>query len=124
TGEEPEGTPAAAEDVGDPERELVIEEGNGNELDFDRLEAMNRDWEDHFNESHRMSRSGMDEEGDKKHEAMQNMPSRPQSLHDYLSDQLSFLDLKAEQLELIRFLITHIDENGFLRVPLEDVVRS
>src|SRR6202011_3090075 len=84
--------PAATEDVNDPERELVIDDANGNELDFDRLENLNRDWEDHFNEGHRLSRNGRDEEGDKKHDAMQNMPSRPQSLHDYLSDQLTFLD--------------------------------
>src|ERR1700682_929785 len=78
------------EDAADPEKELVIDETNGNEDDFDRLELLNRDWEDHFNEGHRLSRSGMDEEGDKKHDAMQNMPSRPQSLHDYLNNQLTF----------------------------------
>src|ERR1700681_1843101 len=37
---------AAAAD--DPERELVIEDAGNNELDFDRLEALSRDWEDHF----------------------------------------------------------------------------
>ena len=31
------------------------------------------DWDDHFNEEHRPSRNGIDEEGDKKHDAMQNM---------------------------------------------------
>ena len=56
----------------------------------------------------------MDEEGDKKHDAMQNMASRPQSLQDYLADQLSFLDLEPDQLDLVRFLISHIDDNGQL----------
>jgi RNA polymerase sigma-54 factor len=100
--------------------ELVIDESSSNELDFDRLEALSRDWEDHFNEEHRPSRSGMDEEGDKKHDAMQNMASRPQSLQDYLSDQLSFLDLPAEQARLVRYVITHIDDSGFLSVPDEN----
>jgi RNA polymerase sigma-54 factor len=99
--------------------ELVIDESGSNELDFDRLEALSKDWEDHFNEEHRPSRSGIDEEGDKKHDAMQNMASRPQSLQDYLSDQLSFLDLPAEQARLVRYVITHIDDNGFLSVPDE-----
>jgi len=125
-GEESEAPAAAtdADDVTDPERELVIDGANGNELDFDRLEGLNRDWEDHFNEGHRMSRNGMDEEGDKKHDAMQNMPSRPQSLHDYLNDQLAFLDITPAQMHLLRFLITHIDENGYLSVPLDEVARS
>src|SRR5262249_7341583 len=90
--------PAASEkdDVSNPEKDLVIDETGDNEIDFDRLESISRDWEDHFNEEHRMSRNGMDEEGDKKHDAMQNMASRPQSLHDYLSDQLAFLDATPE----------------------------
>jgi RNA polymerase sigma-54 factor len=107
-----------------PEQELVIDDSGNNELDFDRLEALSRDWEDHFNEGHRMSRNSIDEEGDKKHDAMQNMPSRPQSLHDYLNDQLAFLDVKPQQAKLLAFLITHLDENGYLRVPLEEVGRN
>ena len=74
----------------DFEKELVIDENSDKELDFDRLEALSRDW-DHLNESHRPSRNGLDEESDKKHDAMQNMPSRPESLQEYLSHQLSFL---------------------------------
>jgi RNA polymerase sigma-54 factor len=117
-------TAVETEDVTNPEKELVIEENSDNELDFDRLDALSRDWEDHFNEEHRPSRSGMDEESDKKHDAMQNMPSRPQSLQDYLNDQLSFLDVTAEQLRLIRFIISHIDENGRLAVPTEEIAKS
>jgi RNA polymerase sigma-54 factor len=112
--------PAPGDETRDPGAgELVIDESGSNELDFDRLEALSRDWEDHFNEEHRPSRSGMDEEGDKKHDAMQNMASRPQSLQDYLSDQLSFLDLPAEQARLVRYVITHVDDSGFLSVPDE-----
>src|SRR5437763_8092093 len=73
--EEEAEAPAESEaEAADPgSGELVIDDKSDNELDFDRLEALNRDWEDHFNEEHRMSRNGMDEESDKKHDAMQNM---------------------------------------------------
>ncbi|MFN4261535.1 MAG: RNA polymerase factor sigma-54 [Gemmataceae bacterium] len=108
----------------DSERELVIDENSDNELDFDRLDAISRDWEDHFNEEHHLSRNGLDEESDRKHDAMQNMPSRPQSLQDYLADQVSFLDVTGEQEQLIRYLITHIDDNGYLSTSLEDIARS
>src|ERR1700757_2361999 len=105
--EDAEGTeaePAAAEESPDPgAAELVLDGGENGELDFDRLEAMSKDWEDHFNEDHRPSRGGMEEEGDKKHDAMQNMASRPQSLQDYLNDQLAFLDITPEQAELVRY---------------------
>ncbi len=118
--------PAAEEasPADNPETELVIEENGDNELDFDRLEALSRDWEDHFNEEHRPSRSGMDEEGDKKHDAMQNMASRPQSLQEYLADQLAFLDTTPEELRLLRYLITHIDERGYLTANVEEIARN
>jgi RNA polymerase sigma-54 factor len=113
-----------AEQTAEPERdpgasELVIEEGGGNELDFDRLDALSKDWGDILNEEHRPSRNSIDEEIDRKHDAMQNMASRPQSLQDYLIDQLGFLDRDAEFIRLMRHVIAHIDENGFLSVPDE-----
>jgi RNA polymerase sigma-54 factor len=54
---------------------------------------------------------------DRKHDAMQNMASRPQSLQDYLADQLAFMELSAAQAKLVRYVIAHIDDNGFLSVP-------
>jgi RNA polymerase sigma-54 factor len=112
------------EDVTDPQKELVIDETGDNELDFDRLEAISRDWEEHFSEEHRPSKNGLNDEADKKHDAMQNAASRPQSLQDYLTDQLAFLDTSPEQAKLIRFLITHINEHGYLTTSLEDIGRS
>jgi RNA polymerase sigma-54 factor len=118
-------TPAAeTEDNTATEGELVIDESSDNELDFDRLEALSKDWEDHFNEEHRPSRSGLDEESDKKHDAMQNMPSRPQSLQDYLGDQLMFVEGSAEQIRLARYLVSHIDDRGFLTTPVEEISRT
>jgi RNA polymerase sigma-54 factor len=114
-----------AEDTRDPgNEELVIDESGDNELDFDRLEALNRDWENHFNEEHRPSRNGLDEESDKKHDAMQNMASRPQSLQDYLNDQLAFLEANPDQLKVIRFLIAYVDDNGYLTISLEEAARN
>src|SRR5436190_21140384 len=85
-------TPPERQDVADPRSELVIDERNGNQEDFDRLLEINRDWSDHFNEEHRPSSYRVYEEGDKKHDFEQNMASRPQSLHDNLAEQLSFLE--------------------------------
>jgi RNA polymerase sigma-54 factor len=113
----------AAAKAADPQKELVIDEKHAEE-DFDRLIAINEDWSDHFNEEHRPSSNRVDEEGDKKHVAEANMASRPQSLHDYLADQLAFLDSTATQLQLARYLITHLDANGWLRTSLEEVARG
>jgi len=115
-----------AEDLAEasnPERELVIDK-EGDEQDFDRLMAMNEDWSNHFNEEHRPSSNRVDEDMDKRHDAMGNMAARPQSLQDHLGDQLAFLDLPDEDLELIRLLSSHIDERGYLATPLEDLARN
>jgi RNA polymerase sigma-54 factor len=116
-----EGAPAE-EPAADPDGELVIDDNN--ELDFNRLDALAQDYGESFNEEHRPSRNGFDEEGDRKHDAMSNMPSRPQSLHDYLAEQLTFLDATPDQVELIRFLISHLNENGYLLVPLTEVAEN
>jgi RNA polymerase sigma-54 factor len=116
--------PVVEEKAADPDGELVINEQAGDELDFNRLEALSRDWEDHFNEEHRPSRNGMDEEGDKKHDAMQNMPSRPMSLHDYLTDQLGFLEGDADILRLAKHIVSFVDDNGKLTVTLPDIVEN
>ncbi len=107
-----DGEAVAAADPG--ERELIIDSQGDNEIDFDRLEAINRDWENHFNEEHRLSRGRAEEEGDRKHEAMQNMADRPQSLREHLLEQISFLDCDEKQLELVRYLISFVHDSGYI----------
>jgi len=103
-----------------PEKELVIDDKGDNEQDFDRLIAINEDWADHFNEEHRPSGNRISEESDKKHDAMVNMADRPPTLQDYLTDQLSFVDVPEEDMNLIKHVIAHIDDNGYLGWTDED----
>src|ERR1700734_3740044 len=65
---DPDFQPVVVEEVPTTSRseELAIEDNGTNEKDFERLETLNRDWEDHFNEDHRPSRNGIDEEADRK----------------------------------------------------------
>src|SRR5713226_6774265 len=74
-------------DQSDSRTELVIDANGNGEEDFERLEKINQDWADHFNEEHsRVSSNRIDEEGDRRHDFEQNMPSRPQSLQDFLNE--------------------------------------
>jgi RNA polymerase sigma-54 factor len=110
---EAEAAEPAEEKAADPDAEMVIDDDH--ELDFNRLEALSQDYGDAFNEDHRPSRNGIDDESDRKHDAMSNMPSRPKSLHDYLAEQLSFVEMEPDQEELLKFLISYLDDNGFLK---------
>src|SRR5262245_9421037 len=100
----------------DPDRDELVIDDKSSELDFDRLEAISRDYEDFLNEEHRPSRNTVDEEGDKKHDAMQNMASRPKSLQDSLNEQAGFLDMTAAQARLVRHIISYVDQTGYLGV--------
>lgn len=102
-------------DPADPRKELVIDTANNSEADFDRLEAINIDWADHFNEEHRVSSNRIEEQSDKKHLAESNMASRPQSLLDHLDDQLTLLECPPEQLRLARHVLTHMYSDGYLK---------
>lgn len=82
------------------------------------------DWADTYGESHRLSRAALSEEADRKHDAMQNMASRPESLHDDLAHQLGYMDCTSEVRTLADYLIYNLDDNGFLNVELRDLVRD
>ncbi len=84
------------------------------DLEFARMDEINRDWEDHFNEEHRPSRGSLEELSDKKLDAMQNIASAPQSLQEHLTEQLPYQDLTPEEFELAEFVISHLDDNGYL----------
>jgi RNA polymerase sigma-54 factor len=84
------------------------------DLEFNRLEALNKDWDDHFNEEHRVSRAALEEEGDRKLDAMANMPDRPRSLQDHLDEQLGELELDVEQRTLAKHVCSFIDRTGYL----------
>lgn len=84
------------------------------DLEFNRLDELNRDWDNHFNEEHRVSRGAMDEEGDRKLDAMANMANRPQSLQDHLAEQIGELDIDEAQRRLAKHICSFIDRTGYL----------
>ncbi|MBY0514674.1 MAG: RNA polymerase factor sigma-54 [Gemmataceae bacterium] len=84
------------------------------DLEFSRLEALNKDWDDHFNEEHRVSRAALEEEGDRKLDAMANMPDRAPSLQDHLAEQLGEMELDDDQRRLARHVCSYIDRTGYL----------
>ncbi len=120
--------PAEPEEVEAPdapteeETELVIDDSSDNEDDFERLLKMDEQWPDHFDEHSRPSRGRMEEDGQRKLDAMANMVARPQSLHDYLHDQLGFFELEPKFRAMADRIIYNLDSNGWLQTGLEDLL--
>jgi RNA polymerase sigma-54 factor len=106
------------------ERELVIDESKDNEDDFERLMKMDQEWPDHFEDRPRPSRNESEEAGQRKHDVMANMAARPQSLQDYLHDQLGWFDLEPKLRAMADRIIYNLDSNGYLQGRLEDLLGS
>ncbi len=104
------------------ERELVVDETKDNTEDFERLLEMGEQFPEHFDEGSRPSRNRIDEESDRKHDAMANLVSRPPSLQDYLRDQLSYFDLAPELRAMAERIIYSLDSNGYLPGRVEDLL--
>ncbi|GAC1467481.1 MAG: RNA polymerase factor sigma-54 [Isosphaeraceae bacterium] len=109
-----------------PETETEVEESAvpsvEEPVEYDASD--NDEWTEPFGETHRLSRAALGEEADRKHDAMQNMASRPRSLHDDLADQLGFLDTDPTVRALAEYLIHNLDDNGYLNSELSDMLRD
>src|SRR5262245_33259641 len=101
---------AATDEKFNPEAPLKHDTTDpGAELEFKRLEALDRDWDGAFNEDeHRPSRAALDELGDRKLDAMQNIVERPQSLQDHLAEQLADLELNPDDKALALHIISFV----------------
>ncbi len=106
------------------ERELVVDDNTNNEDDFERLVNMVESLPDDYEERSRPSRGQIEAEGDRRHDAMANMISRPESLLDYLQHQLSWYSLSDELRRMCERVIYNLDSNGYLKTPLEDILTA
>lgn len=104
------------------ERELVVDDTKDNVDDFERLLQMDEEFPEHFDDRPRTSSNRVEEESDRKHDAMANMVARPQTLQDYLRDQLGWFDLEEDLRQMCERIIYGLDQNGYLESRLEDLL--
>ena len=106
------------------ERELVVDESEDNADDFERLLNLDNEVPDHFDDGPRRSLTRVQEEADRKHDAMANVASRPESLNDYLTHQLGELELEPELMEMAERIISVLDarDGGYMKSSLEDLL--
>jgi len=65
-----------------------------------------------------------DGEKDKKLEALQNTPSRPQTLPEQLQEQIQLLEVPARVRPIVDHIVYNIDERGWLQYSLEEVLQA
>jgi len=106
----PEDLPERQEDRRDAETER-----------FDRLDEMRDDISYYDEQYGRPSRSAQEEMSEKHQDFIENIPTNPQTLPEFLHDQLAILSLTTEQAQDVDRVIYALDEHGFLTTPLEDL---
>lgn len=104
------------------ERELVVDESTNNADDFERLMQLDQDVPDHFDESPRRSVGRIEEEGDRKLDAMANVTARAQTLQGYLEEQLSEFESEPSLRAMAEMIIYNLDARGWLPGQVEDLL--
>ncbi len=120
-----EEAPMADEEYADDrgEHPLVVDDSNGNEEDFHRLAEFEDEFGPEFVQAdapYRPPRAAAGEP-DPKMEAMANAPAPSESLNEHLLHQWSFVDAPENVQAAGRLIINFIDDDGYLRTPLEEL---
>lgn len=82
------------------------------------------EWAESHSEMHRPSRATLMEQADRKQDAMQNMANRPRTLQDDLAEQLRFFDMDEVTRALAEYIIFNLDESGYLKLEIDEIVRN
>ncbi|MCX5671941.1 MAG: RNA polymerase sigma-54 factor, partial [Planctomycetota bacterium] len=106
---------------GEVETDLVVRQ-DGSPEDFERLSETVDRWENYFEEASTWQRPrAAYDEVDPKFEAMQNTPEIGQTLQEVLLGQWRLEDVPPRPSALGELVIRNIDDNGYLRAPLDEL---
>ncbi len=112
-----------ATEKGIAEKELVVDDAHNNEADFERLLEISQDWPDDNYNGTRPSANRVSEDGERQHDLISNVATRPQSLQEYLLEQFGFFNAPHEVRDFAEFLIQNLDHNGRLPNPLGELIQ-
>jgi len=111
---------AAAATDSDGEQDLVVKDDGGPE-DFQRLSDLVDRWENYFEETRPRRPRRAADGPDPKMEAMRNTPDAGQTLQEYLLEAWRLEDADPRLGALGEAIVRSLDDNGYLRSPLEDL---
>ena len=124
---EPGGEESAAPADNEPidaqgDRDLVVKDDNDQAEDFQRLDSFQAEYEtDVWSGDERRSTRARSGERDAKMDAMANAPAHAQSLYEHLMDQWAFVETDEGNRRAGALIIEHMDDDGYLREPLDDL---
>jgi RNA polymerase sigma-54 factor len=114
-----------AEPLGEPSNKAAPERDNNSPADdfqaeFDRLAQMDQEWRDHFAQTNLPLRRSAEEE--EKRRFMLDSITAGTSLAEVLMEQVRESDLIEEQRGIAELIIGNIDDHGYLKTTIEELV--
>ncbi len=104
------------------EMPLIVDQDHANQADFERTYDWANEYPDSDDDRTRPSASQIEQAGDRYLDVMANMAERPETLCDHLHEQLSNYELTGAEREAADKVIYNLDANGYLPMPLEELV--
>ena len=104
------------------EKPLIVDQEHANQADFERSYDWSSEYPDSDDDRSRPSASQIDDAGDRYLDVMANMVERPETLSNHLHDQLSNYELSDAERQAADKVIYNLDANGYLPMPLEELV--
>jgi len=106
------------------QKEIVVDEAHHNADDFERLLNLDQDVPDYFDERPRASSGRMEEDAERRADAIANIATRPESLQDHLLAQLGELEVDDDLHAMCERIISCLDstDGGYLRTSLQDLL--
>jgi RNA polymerase sigma-54 factor len=106
------------------QKEIVVDEAHNNADDFERLLNLDQEVPDYFDERPRASSGRMEEDAERRADAIANIATRPESLQDHLLAQLGELEVDDEIRAMAERIISCLDaaDGGYLRTSLQDLL--
>lgn len=112
---------SVADETAEGERDFVVKEDDSNVDDFERLSSLGPEFVDYDPPGPRSRARRDSSEPDPKLEAMANTAARETSLNDYLTMQWSFVSASEQIKQAGELIISFIDDDGYLRVGLDEL---
>ena len=104
------------------EQPLIVDQDHANQADFERTYDWANEYPDSDDDRSRPSASQIEQAGDRYLDVMANMAERPETLCDHLHSQLSNYELTDAERVAADKVIYNLDVNGYLPMPLEELV--
>ena len=119
----------AAEPPSDTTKIDPTDETNGEPYDnfqaeMERLAELSEEWRDHFNASQITPISRPSEDAEERRQYMFESLTVGLSLQEHLLEEAHLSDLDEQEMDVAEVIIGNIDENGFLKSTLEEMVEA